>query len=125
MIPRFPSPAPNIMYIKISHRQPRYPGTQAQVPRFAHQNADCVCLSTGASREAPVDNECFSRRQQEILIYRSWGAGLSNLGTWAWIHGYLGWRWELLIYMLLGDGLGNLGITLIVDGRLARGARRQ
>ena len=25
------------------------------------KNADCVCLSTGASREAPVDNECFGQ----------------------------------------------------------------
>ena len=32
-------------------------------------------LSTGASREAPVDNECFSRRYQEILTYRPLGAG--------------------------------------------------
>ena len=49
-------------------------------------------MSTGASREAPVDNECFSRRQQEILICRPSGGGLDNLGTWAWAPGYLGWN---------------------------------
>ena len=109
-------------------------------------------LSTSASREAPVDNECFSRGQQEILIYRvlkaeldnlgiwacvpgclGWrweiliyrlvGAGLGNLGIWAWVLGYLGWPWEILIYMLLRAALGNLGTTLIVRGRFARSAR--
>jgi len=34
VVPRLPSPAPNSLYIRISHRQPRYPGTQAQVPRL-------------------------------------------------------------------------------------------
>ena len=61
-------------------------------------------LSTGASREAPVDNECFSKRQQEFLIYRPLGAGLGNLGTWSWVPRYLGWRWQILIYRPLGAG---------------------
>ena len=52
-------------------------------------------------------------------------AGLGNLGTWAWVPGYLGWRWEILMYMLLEAGLGNLGTTLIVHGRFARSARGQ
>ena len=33
-----------------------------------------------------------------------------NLGTWAWIPGYLGWRWKLLIYRLLVDGVWVWGM---------------
>ena len=75
-------------------------------------------MSTGASREAPVDNECFSKRQQDILIYRLLEAGLGNLGIWACVPGCLGWRWEILIYRLVGAGLGNLGTWAWVPGYL-------
>ena len=35
-------------------------GPQTNV-NLEFKSADCVCLSTGASREAPVDNECFGQ----------------------------------------------------------------
>ena len=68
-VPRLPSPASNSLYIRSSHRQPRYPAIQAQVPRLPspvpnglYIRISCCrlekhSLSTGASREAPVDNK--------------------------------------------------------------------
>ena len=53
----------------------------------------------------------------EILADRLLAAGLSNLGTWAYVPRlrHLGWRWEILADRLLAAGLGNLG-TWAVPG---------